>query len=164
MTYSDALLKDLALSLLKTAKQHEAPTLYLLQTVPGIGQMLRLGLLYEIHALERCSRVPDFTSSARLGKCRQASGGTRRGRSGQKIGNAHREGAFSEAATLLLRHNEAGQKYLTRLATKHDTGKALSLLAPTLGRAGYDMLKRKVAFAMASFLQTSRSRAAEPEA
>ena len=35
ITYYDALLKDLELSILKTAKQHDAHTLYLLQTVSG---------------------------------------------------------------------------------------------------------------------------------
>ena len=45
ITYYDELLKDLELSILKTAKHHDAQTLYLLQTVPGIGKLLSLGLL-----------------------------------------------------------------------------------------------------------------------
>src|SRR5437773_4739161 len=45
ITYYDELLKDLELSLLKTAKHHDANTLYLLQTVPGIGKILSLVLL-----------------------------------------------------------------------------------------------------------------------
>jgi transposase len=154
ITYYDELLKDLALSILKTAKQHDAHTLYLLQTVPGIGKILRLVLLYDIHAIERFPRVQDFASYARLVKCSKESGGKRLGTSGTKIGNAHLKWAFSEVATLLLRNNEAGQKYRARLEKKHDKGKALSILAHTLGRAVYYMLKRKVAFDMAIFLQT----------
>jgi transposase len=42
----DALLRDMELSVLKTAKQHDANTLYLLRTVPGIGEILSLVLLY----------------------------------------------------------------------------------------------------------------------
>jgi transposase len=45
ITYYDALLKDLELYILITAKQHDANTLYLLQTVPGIGKSLSLVLL-----------------------------------------------------------------------------------------------------------------------
>src|SRR5713101_5515080 len=45
----DHLLRNVELSLVKTAKHHDANTLYLLQTVPGIGQILSLVLLYEIH-------------------------------------------------------------------------------------------------------------------
>jgi len=43
ITYYDELLKNLELSILHTAKQHDAQTLYLLQTVPGIGKILSLG-------------------------------------------------------------------------------------------------------------------------
>ena len=46
--YHDQLLTDLELTVLKTAKQHDAQTLYLLRTVPGIGKILSLVLLYEI--------------------------------------------------------------------------------------------------------------------
>src|SRR5215831_12766472 len=38
ITYYDELLKDLELYILTTAKHHDAHTLYLLQTVPGIGK------------------------------------------------------------------------------------------------------------------------------
>jgi hypothetical protein len=45
---SDALRRDVARTIVKTAKQQDANTLYLLQTVPGIGTMLRLVLLDDI--------------------------------------------------------------------------------------------------------------------
>jgi transposase len=41
----DRLLRDMDLTLLKTAKQHDANTLYLLRTVPGIGELLSLVVL-----------------------------------------------------------------------------------------------------------------------
>src|SRR5262249_48240878 len=82
----------------------------------------------------------------------------------EKIGNAHLTWAFSEAATLFLRHHPQGQKLLARLEKKHDTGKALSMLAHQLGRAVYFMLKRKMACDMELFLQTSGSGAGEPGA
>jgi hypothetical protein len=43
----------------------------------------------------------------------------------------------SEAATLCLRNTPQGQKLLSRVEKKHDQGKALRLLAHTLGRAVY---------------------------
>jgi transposase len=54
------LLRDVELSIVKTAKHHDANTLYLLQTVPGIGKILSLVLLYEIHDIARFPRVQDF--------------------------------------------------------------------------------------------------------
>src|SRR5499433_3249864 len=154
ITYYDELLRDLELSTLTTAKHHHANTLYLLQTVPGIGKILSLVLLYEIHDIDRFARVQDFASYCRLVKCAKESAGKHLGTSGKKIGNAHLKGAFSEAAVLFLRNNPQGQKYLARLEKKHDKGKGLSILAHKLARAVYYMLKRKVAFDKELFLRT----------
>lgn len=154
ITYYDTLLSDLELYILKTAKQHDAHTLYLLQTVPGIGKILSLVLLYEIHDLDRFPRVQDFASYCRLVKWAKESAGKRLGTSGKKIGNAPLKWAFSEAATLFLRNNPNGQKLLTRLEKKHGKGKALTILAHKLARAVYHMLKRQTAFDMESFLRT----------
>jgi transposase len=110
----DQLLQDLELAIVKTAKQHDANTLSLLQTVPGIGKILSLVLLDEIHDIARFPRVQDVVSSCRLVTCAKESAGKRYGTSGTKIGNAYLKWAFSEAAVLFLRNNPAGQKYLTR--------------------------------------------------
>jgi transposase len=96
--YDDALLREVELTLLKTAKQHDANTLYLLQTVPGIGKILSLVLLYEIHHIDRFPRVQEFASDCRLIKCAKESNGKRSGTSGSKMGHAHLKWAFSEAA------------------------------------------------------------------
>ena len=152
VSYYDELLRDVELTILKTAKQHDANTLYLLHTVPGIGKMLRLVLLDDIHHIDRFPRMQACASSGRLVQCAKESNGKRSGTSGAKIGNAHLKWAFSEAAVLFLRENPAGQKFLTRLEKKHDKGKALTILAHKLARAVYYMLKRKVAFDMKRFL------------
>jgi transposase len=154
ITYYDQLLRDVELTIVKTAKHHDAHTLYLLQTVPGIGKILSLVLLYEIHQIDRFPRVQEFASYCRLVKCAKESAGKRSGTSGTTIGNAHLKWAFSEAAVLFLRDNPAGQKFLTRLEKKHGKGKALTILAHKLARAVYFMLKNKKAFDMATFLRS----------
>jgi len=148
MGHDDELLRDVELSILKAAKQHDANTRYLLRTVPGIGEMLSLVLLYEMHDIQRFPRVQDVVSYCRLVKCAKESAGKRYGTSGTKIGNAYLKWAFSEAAVLFLRANPAGQKYLGRLEKKHSKGKALTVLAHKLARAVYDMLKRDTTFEM----------------
>jgi transposase len=153
ITYYDELLRDVELTIVKTAKHHDAQTLYLLHTVPGIGKILSLVLLYEIHDIARFPRVQDFASYCRLVKCARESAGKRSGTSGTKIGNAHLKWAFSEAAVLFLRANPAGQKLLARLEKKHGKGKALTILAHKLARAVYYMLHRQTAFDLDTFLQ-----------
>jgi transposase len=137
--YYDQLLSDLELSIVKTARQHDANTLYRLQTVPGVGKIVSLVLLYDMHDIHRFPRVQDFVSYCRLVKCAKESAGKRDGTAGTKIGNAYLQWAFAEAAVLLLRHNAQGQKFLARVENKHGKGKALTALAHKLARAVYSM-------------------------
>lgn len=53
---------------------------------------------------------------------------------------------------LFLGNHPSGQKYLARLTKKHGRGKGLTVLAHTLARAAYDMLKRATAFDLDKFL------------
>src|SRR5438128_3217022 len=154
LDYYDQLLRDLELAIVKTAKQHDANTLYLLQTVPGIGKILSLVLLYEMHDIARFPRVQDFVSYCRLVKCAKESAGKRYGTSGTKIGNAYLKWAFSEAAVLFLRNNPACQRYLARLEKQQGKCNALTVLAHKLARAVYYMLKREVVFDLDIFLQS----------
>jgi transposase len=153
ITSYDARLRDVELTIVKTAKHHDAQPLYLLQTVPGIGTILSLVLLYEIHDITRFPQVQDFASSCRLVTCAKEANGTRMGSSGAKIGNAHLTWAFSEAAVLFLRDNPAGQNLLTSLEKKHSKSKALTILAHKLARAVSYLLKRQTACDLDTFLQ-----------
>jgi transposase len=133
--FYDTLLRDVELSLVKTAKHHDANTLYRLPTVPGIGKMLSLVLLYDIHDIARFPRVQDFASSCRLVTCARESAGKRSDTSGTTIGNAHLTWAFSAAAVFCVRDHPAAQTWLARLAQNHRQGKACTILAHTLARA-----------------------------
>lgn len=119
--------------------------------MPGIGTILRRVLWYDIPNIARFPRVQAFASYCRLVKCAKESAGKRSGTSGTKIGNAHLQWAFSEAAVLFLRDNPEGQKFLVSLEKKHGTGKALTSFAHKLARAVYYLLQRKTAFNMHSF-------------
>src|ERR671930_195494 len=64
----DQLLTDPELHIVHTAKQHDANTFYRLQSIPGVGKILALVMLYEIHDIRRFPRVQDFASYCRLVK------------------------------------------------------------------------------------------------
>ena len=152
ITYDDQLLTDLELAIVKSAKPHDATTFDRLRSVPGVGKIVALVLLYEIHNIHSFPRVQDVVSSARLVTCAQESAGKRYGTAGTNMGHASLKWAFSEAAVRFLRHKPAGQKFLAKLERKYGQGKALTILAHKLGRAVYYMLKRKTVFDMAMFL------------
>ena len=136
----------------KAAQDFDYQRLMLLRSVPGIGEILSLVILYEIHDIDRFPRVQDFVSYCRLVKCKKESAGKSYGTSGGKIGNAYLKWAFSEAAVLFLRKNADAQAWLEKMANKHNKAKALTILAHKLGRAVYFMLKRKTVFDQQRFL------------
>ncbi len=148
----DRILSQFEHDIIVSAKEHDLRSYALLQTIPGVGRILALVILYEIENIERFPKVQDFVSYCRLIKSIKESNGKKYGSSGKKIGNAHLKWAFSEAAVLFLKGNEPGKKYLERLTHKHGKAKALSILAHKLGRAVYFMLKNKEAFHQKKFL------------
>jgi transposase len=148
----DRLLTDLERYIVQTAKEDDVQTFYRRRSIPGVGKILALVLLYEIHDIQRFPRVQEFVSYCRLVTCAKESAGKRYGTSGKKIGNAYLKWAFSEAAVLFLRNNPAGQKYLARVERRHGKGKAFTVLAHKVARAVYYMLKRETAFDLDKFL------------
>ncbi len=150
----DTLLVDLESYLVRQAKQHDPQAFQLLRSIPGVGKVLALTILYEIHDVKRFDRVQEFASYARLVKCAKESAGKKHGTSGAKMGNVHLKWAFSEAAVLFVRHSEPGKELLARLEKRHGKGKALSILAHKLGRAAYYILLRGKAFEIERFVAT----------
>jgi len=150
----DSLLTELEVDLVRQAKQHDPQAFQLLRSVPGIGKVLALTILYEIHDIRRFERVQQFASYARLVKCAKESAGKIYGTSGAKMGNVHLKWAFSEAAVLFVRHSPEGKKLRARLEKRFGKGKALSILAHKLGRTVYFMLQRGKAFDRTRFFAT----------
>ena len=112
----DRVLAGLEQEIVTSAKEHDQASYALLKTIPGVGKIIGLNMLYEIENINRFPSVQDFASYSRLVKCAKESNGKKYGSSGKKIGNAHLRWAFSEAAQLFLRKNGAGQKYYQKSA------------------------------------------------
>jgi transposase len=142
----DKLLNHLEHELSLIAKVHDADSYFRLRSIPGIGRVLGLTILYEIHDIKRFPSVQDFVSYCRLVKSAKESAGKIIGSSGKKIGNAHLKWAFSEAAVLFLRRNPEAMKYRAKLERQHGKAKSLTILAHKLARAVYNILKKKEVF------------------
>jgi transposase len=147
----DQLLKQLESNLVRQAKLHDPQACFLLQTIPGVGKLLSLVLLYEIHTIDRFPSAGDLLSYARLVTPKQTSDGKVTGHSGGKIGNAHLKWAFSEAVLWMLRHSEHAKGFLQRKEKKHGKSRAMTMLARKIARTVYHMLKRKEAFDAVKF-------------
>jgi transposase len=142
----DQQLRRLELYLVQHAKVDDPQVYHLLQTVPGVGQLLALVLLYEIHDIRRFGGVGPFVSYCRLVRCSHESAGKKTTGKGKKIGNAHLKWAFGEAACLLVRHSEGGKAWMARKQKKHGKAKALAILAAKLGRTVYYLWRKREVF------------------
>jgi len=145
---------ELELYLVRTAKVDDPQAFHRLRSVPGIGKVLALILLYEIHDIRRFAEVGQFLSYARLVRCVHESAGKKQGSGGNKIGNAHLKWAFGEAACLFLRESEQAKKWLARREKKHGKARALGTLAARLGRTVYHLLRKQEAFDAKRFFAT----------
>jgi len=155
IAFYDEQLSKLEWYLKRSAKSFDANTIIRLKSVHGIGDILSLVLLYEIHDINRFPRVQEFVSYCRLVKCQRESAGKIHGTGGARIGNPYLRWAFGEAAALFLRGNPEAQRWLEKKTRKHNKAKALTILAHKLGRAVYYMLKRKTLFDQDRFLASS---------
>ena len=153
LDYYDQLLPRLEHEISLIAKAHDADSYFRIRSIPGIGRILGLVILYEIHDIHRFPTVQDFVSYCRLVKSAKESAGKRLGTSGKKIGNVHLKWAFSEAAVLFLRRNLQATKYRDKLVKKHGKAKSMTILAHKLARATYYILKRKEVFHMETFFE-----------
>jgi transposase len=147
----DAVIRELENYLERHAKVNDPHTYQLLRTVPGIGRVLALVILYEIDTIRRFPTVGQFVSYCRLVKCAHESAGKRLGSGGSKIGNAHLKWAFSEAVPLMMRELPEAKRFVQRRERKVGKGKAMSILGARIARAVYHMLKRKEPFHVKTF-------------
>ena len=152
--HHEVVISELEQSVLRQARGHDPNGFQLLRSIPGIGNILALTILYEIHDIHRFKRVQEFASYTRLVKCQQSSAGKVVGEGGAKIGNAYLKWAFSEAAVLFVAKCPQGKELLGRFEKKHGKAKALSILAHRIGRAVYFMLSREKAFDLERFMRS----------
>jgi len=118
----------------------------LIKTVPGIGRILALTILFEVDRIDRFPTVKDFCSYSRLVKGSVASAGKVKGLCGGKMGNAYLRWAFGQAAVICKRNHPLLTPYAEMLVSKHGKFKGNAILANKLGRAVYFMLQKGTAF------------------
>ena len=142
----DEQIRKLESHLEKSAKLDDPHNFFRLQTIPGVGRILAMTMLYEIYDIKRFPSVGKFLSYCRLVKGSHTSNGKSYGSPGKKIGNTHLKWAFSEAVPLLKRCCPKVKSFAERIEKKHGKARAFSYLGVKLGRAVYYMLKRGEAF------------------
>jgi len=152
-------INELERELLQLARVDDAGTFYRLKSVPGIGDILSLVILYEVGDITRFDSAGDFLSYSRLVPGKHESAGKQYGSPGRKQGNPHLKWAFSEAVSLILCHGTLTKTSFKTWEKRHGKAKALSILGARLGRAVYLILRRGDMFDEAKFLQMTSDEA-----
>jgi transposase len=148
----DGQIAELERHLVRHAKVDDPVTFGLLKTVPGIGPILGLTLLYEVDRIARFPEPGNFLSYSRLVRCVHESAGKKKGSGGKKVGNAHLKWAFSEAACLMIRSCLPVKSWVQRQEKKKGKKKALAILEAKIGRAVYHLWRKQVPFDVKRFL------------
>ena len=142
----DTTITKLESHLIRHAKVDDPIRFQLLKTIPGVGPVLALVMLYEVHDIDRFEGIGQFVSYARLVACEHESAGKKLGTGGRKIGNAHLKWAFGEAAALMIRTTDEAKAFMEKMTKQRGKARAVALLASKIGRAVYWMMKRKQPF------------------
>ena len=152
----DHQVKTLEQEIIRQAKTLVGRNYQLLLTVPGIGKVLAMTILFEIDTIDRFPTVKDFISYCRLVKGSVASAGKVKGSTGRKMGNAYLRWAFGEVAVITKRDHPLLRPYAQRLASKNGKFKGNAILANKMARSVYFMLQKGTGFDAERIISTSR--------
>jgi transposase len=152
----DPLIDELEKKILDTAKSHNHLDLVLLMSIPGVGKMLAMIILYETHDVTRFKKVQQYASYCRVVRCDRTSSGKKVDRKNQKIGNPYLKWAFSQIIIAAQHSSERIGKYYQRLESKYGRPKARARIAHKFCVAAYFMLKNGQPFDEKQFVQSSQ--------
>lgn len=138
-------------TIMAAAKKDRWRDLHLLLSVPGIGNILAMSLLYEIGDINRFPTHQDFVSYCRLVKGSVESAGIIKSTRGGKMGNGYLKWAMKEAVLVAKRCSPEIRGMSQRLERKHNRQTANAILAHKLGRVIFYMLKTGMSFSMDLF-------------
>jgi transposase len=153
--FLDPKIKQLENIIRKQAKDYDRDYHTLLQSVPGLGDILSLIVLYEIDDINRFPSAQRFCSYARLVRGSYESAGKRLGQGKIKIGNPWLKYAIADIIIHAERTSPYIAQFYQRLQKQYGLKRAKSIISHKFGVAIYYMLKNKQVFDEKRFAQSS---------
>jgi len=151
----DEQIKKLEIVLVRQTKKDLGRNFRLLLSVPGIGPVLAMTILFEADTIDRFPTVKDFLSYCRLVKGSVVSAGKFKGLSGGKMGNAYLRWAFGQAAVAAKTCHPLLSVYAKKLLAKHGKFKGNAILTTKIARAVYFMLQNGTIFDVERVIATA---------
>ncbi len=122
------------------------PAFSLLETIPGVGDILGLTLMLETGQISRFSAPGKFSSYCRCVDSKKLSNGKKKGVGNVKNGNRYLAWAFIEAANHAVRHSARIQRFHQRKKARSHPVVATKAVAHKLARASYHIMRDQVPF------------------
>jgi transposase len=117
-----------------------------LQTLPGIGMILALVIMYETGDIARFKAAGNYVSYCRCASSKHLSNGKKKGAGNRKNGNVYLSWAYVEAAQFARRHCEQAKKFYQRKLARANAALATKALGAKLCRAAFFILRDQVEF------------------
>jgi transposase len=125
------------------SKLRPTPTLQLLVSIPGIGDITGAIIVTETGDIHRFADARHYASYCRLAPGARDSGGRHHLRSGSKDGNQYLKYAFTEAAIKAMMHYPDIKSFAKRLQERANPAIARTVVAKELARLVYYVLTRQ---------------------
>jgi transposase len=119
------------------------PTLQLLVSIPGIGDITGAIIAMETGEIERFADAKHYCSYCRLAPGAKDSGGKHAHRSGSKDGNQYLKYAFTEAAIKAMMYYPEIQRFAAQLERRSNSTIARTVVAKELAKIVYYVLSRQ---------------------
>lgn len=128
-----------------------------LMSVPGIGTVTAMTIIYESGDVERFSGIKHYCSYARVACNHSISDNKVYGSRGRKMGNPYLKWVYEQAAVHAARVNPSINKYKTSLTSKHGKAKARNIISHRIARFCYYSLKKSIHFDLNEFFKGKES-------
>jgi transposase len=119
---------------------------HILTTIPGIGMILAMTIMFEIGDINRFGKVGNYSSYCRSVSSQRLSNGKRKGANNRKNGNRYLSWAYTEAANFARRYCPMAAKFYQRKMAATNKIVATKALGNKLTKATWYMLKHKAPY------------------
>jgi transposase len=147
----DTQIKALEQQSLSMAREQDETDLNLLKSIPGVGNILAMTILYETHTIDRFKRPGRYSSYARTVKVDHTSCGRITGGANAKIGNPYLSWAFAEVAFHARMKSTDIRAYYDALCKSRSPKNTLARLRHHFSVAVFYILKNKAPFDLKRF-------------
>jgi transposase len=123
-----------------------SPQFVLLNTIPGIGNILGLTIMLEVGDISRFAKAGNYSSYCRCVNSERTSNKKKKGEGNRKNGNKYLSWAYVEAAHFAIRSCPEARRFYQKKMAKSNGAVATKALANKLARASYYMMRDQVPF------------------